>query len=98
MRNRGWGETGGSYFSGGKRYFLRKRYFQKRLGGIGVLEKKIYRRGLGGPYLILMDSEISDVSWVMGRLEKVGMVSRLDDVNLVCGRGNEELLVFFMHL
>lgn len=79
-------------------YFLRKRYFQKRLGGIGVLEKKIYRRGLGGPYLILMDSEISDVSWVMGRLEKVGMVSRLDDVNLVCGRGNEELLVFFMHL
>ena len=35
---------------------------------------------------------------VMGRLEKVGMVSRLDDVNLVCGRGNKELLVFFMHL
>ena len=70
-------------------YFLRRRYFQKRLGGIGVLEKKIYRRGLGGPYLILMDSEVSDVSWVMGRLEKVGMVSRLDhdDVNLVCGRG-----------
>ena len=81
-------------------YFLRKRYFQKRLGGIGVLEKKIYRRGLGGPYLILMDSEVSDVSWVMGQLEKVGMVSRLDhdDVNLVCGRGSKELLVFFMHL
>ena len=50
--------------------------------------------------LILMDSEVSDVSWVMGQLEKVGMVSRLDhdDVNLVCGRGNKELLVFFMHL
>ena len=81
-------------------YFLRKRYFQKRLGGIGVLEKKIYGRGVGGPYLILMDSEVSDVSWVMGQLEKVGMVSRLDhdDVNLVCGRGNKELLVFFMHL
>ena len=82
----GLGGKGGSYFSGGK-CISWERYFQKRLGGIGVMEKKIYRRGLGGPYLILMDSEISDVSWVMGRLEKVGMVSRLDDVNLVCGRG-----------
>ena len=80
--------------------FPEEEVFSRTIGGHGCLEKKkkIYRRGLGGPYLILMDSEISDVSWVMGRLEKVGMVSRLDDVNLVCGRGNEELLVFFMHL
>ena len=38
-----------------------------------------------------MGSETCDDLWLKGRLGKAGMVLRLDDGNLVCGRRKEDL-------
>ena len=64
MRNRSCEKEkkGGSYFPGGKGFPEKGDFSKKGMGGSGVLEKKIYRRGLSGPYLILMGSETSDDS------------------------------------
>ena len=60
--------------------------------------KKTNRKGLVGPYLILMGSDSSDCSWAMDRLGKADMELRLAGVNLAYERRKEELLVEFIHI